>query len=51
MDKQFSGRVDAAAFEMNAAASTLRVADAETSILDAGACYAPNMKTHFSRIL
>ena len=39
MDKQFSGRVDVAAFEMNAAASNLRVANA-------AACFLPNMKTH-----
>ena len=40
--------LDAAAFEMNAAASTLRVANATASILDVVACYVPNMKTHFS---
>ena len=48
MDKQFSGRVDAAAFEMNAVASTLQVANAIASILDAVACYLPNIKTSFS---
>ena len=51
MNKQFSEHVDAATFEMDAAESSLRVANAIASILDAVACYDPIMKTHFSWIL
>ena len=47
VDKQFFGRVDAAAFEVDAAASSSRVADAAASKMDATACSLPTMKTHF----
>ena len=40
--------LDAAAFEMDAAASNSRVANAAASILDATTCYVPNLKLHFS---
>ena len=44
MHKQFSGRVDAAAFELDSVASSSRVADAA---LDAAVCSLPTIKSHF----
>ena len=40
--------LDAATYDLDAATSSSRVANAAASILDAGACYVPNPKLHFS---
>ena len=51
-NKRVCQPLDATAFDLDAAASSSRVAaNAAASILDAGACYVPNTKTHFSWIL
>ena len=39
--------LDAVAYNLDAAASNSRVANATASILDVGACYVPNLKSHF----